>query len=450
MQKEFITDYILRKNTWWKTGKVEKIHTGTERKEYIQKIQKNLKLDRIICLAGIRRSGKSTLLHQLIARLLKSGTKPQKIVYVKIDDLIDKTDDIRDIADIYHEITGINPKNEKVYFILDEIHFLKNWQFHLKYFIDSKYKSKFIISGSSKTLLYKDAAESLAGRIRFIDVFPLTFSEFTEFSGIKLNLKKSLTYESIKHNYHQTTPKKQEILHLLRQYLSVGGFPEWFKIKNMNEWQKTLTEDYLSLILYKDIVHTFKIKDPILLEKLVNETALYSTNRFSYTGLSNRLDADRETIKLYLYYLNSSMLIFTSEVYFKTKKARERIEKKIYFWEEGMRKALAQDNDEPKAIENIVAWHLIKKGMEEKPFFNPYYWKNKHNHEIDFILDAKELTPIETKYRQRPQDTKSTYEFMEKYKLKKGIIVTKDLLDRKEKNNHEILFIPAWLFLLSI
>ncbi len=291
MQKEFITDYILRKNTWWKTGKVEKIYTGTERKEYTEKIQKNLELDRIICLAGIRRSGKSTILHQLIASLLKSGTKPQQIVYVKMDDLIDKTDDIREIADIYHEITGINPKNEKVYFILDEIHFLKNWQFHLKYFIDSKYKSKFIISGSSKTLLYKDAAESLAGRIRFIDVFPLTFSEFTEFSGIKLNLQKSLTYESIKHNYHQTAPKKQEILHLLRQYLSVGGFPEWFKIKNMNEWQKTLTEDYLSLILYKDIVHTFKIKDPILLEKLVNETALYSTNRFSYTGLSNRLDA---------------------------------------------------------------------------------------------------------------------------------------------------------------
>jgi len=120
---------------------------------------------------------------------------------------------------------------------------------------------------------------------------------------------------------------------LFGEYLKVGGFPEWFKVKDIMQWRKILVDDYLSLILFKDIVHTFKIKDPALLEKLVRETAKFSTRRFSYVSLSNRMEANRETIKLYIYYLSASMLVFISDVYSKNKKARERAEKKIYFWE---------------------------------------------------------------------------------------------------------------------
>ena len=448
MEKEFLIEYIRKKNIWWDIKKVEERDKGIERKEYIEKIYQNLKLDRIICLSGIRRSGKSTLLFQLIDNLLKDGVKPQKILYVKIDDLIGKIDDIRDIVKIYQEITGIDPKNEKVFFLFDEIHFLKKWQFQLKYFIDAKYKSKFIISGSSKTLLYKDSSESLVGRIKFIDVFPLTFREFIEFNNIKLNIQRSLKYETVKRVYHKILPKKEKILFLFRQFLDVGCFPEWFKIKNLSQWQRILTEDYLSLIIFRDIVHIFKIKDPVLLEKLVNEIAQFSTNRFNYSSLSNRLDADRETIKLYLYYLTSSMLIFISEVYFKTKKARERLEKKIYFWEEGLRKALTLDKDEGKAVENVITWHLIKKGFEEKQFFKPFYWKNKY--EVDFIFDGKELVPIEIKYQDYTKITKGIIEIMNKFKIKKGIIITKDLLEKKEIDKKEVLFIPVWLFLLVI
>jgi len=99
------------------------------------------------------------------------------------------------------------------------------------------------------------------------------------------------------------------------------------------EWKKILVDDYLSLILFKDRVYTLKIKDPVLLERIVIETAKFSTQRFSYVSLSNRMDANRETIKLYLYYLSVSMLVFVSDIYSKNRKAMERSEKKIYFWE---------------------------------------------------------------------------------------------------------------------
>jgi len=47
------------------------------------------------------------------------------------------------------------------------------------------------------------------------------------------------------------------------------------------------------------------------------------------------------------------------------------------FCEEGLRRALTLDKDEGKSAENVVAWHLIKRGYCSKVFFVPYYWKNK-------------------------------------------------------------------------
>jgi predicted AAA+ superfamily ATPase len=81
----------------------------------------------------------------------------------------------------------MDPSRESTYFLLDEIHVMKEWQLQLKYYTDAHAKCRFIISGSSKTLLYRDASESLAGRIRFFEVFPLTFREFLEFNNIDLS-----------------------------------------------------------------------------------------------------------------------------------------------------------------------------------------------------------------------------------------------------------------------
>jgi predicted AAA+ superfamily ATPase len=180
----------------------------------------------------------------------------------------------------------------------------------------------------------------------------------------------------------------------LNQYFEIGGYPEWFKIKDMAQWRRVLVDDYFSLILFRDIVSVFRVKDPILLEKLVREIAVFSTNRFSYRGLSERLGVDRETLKLYLYYLRSSMLIAIADV---------------------------------------------------------YYWKNKH--EVDFIYDeSKLLFPVEVKYREHPvtADTKGLIEFMRAFDLNIGIIVTKEMLKQEKIADKEIIFIPLWLFLLFL
>jgi len=125
-----------------------------------------------------------------------------------------------------------------------------------------------------------------------------------------------------------------------------------------------------SLILFRDIVGVFRVKDPILLERLTRDIAVFSPERFTYSGLSERLGVDRETLKLYLYYLTSSMLISIADVYTRSGKAAEKREKKLYFCEEGLRKGLTLDMDNGRSAENVVAWHLIKGGYGPKVFLS--------------------------------------------------------------------------------
>ncbi len=457
-KKERLLAYLKRVNYWWTTGRVSEDDKGILRKDYIKKLEESLKLNRVICLAGLRRSGKTTLLFQFADHLIKKGVAPTRIVYLKIDDIIDLISDLKELEDIYMELFGINIKEERVYFLLDEIHFMINWQRQIKYFIDFKYKSRFIVSGSSRTILFKDASESLLGRIWFIDVFPLTFKEFLLFYDIHVE-RYSITletfdFEKVRKIYLELIDKKALILNKLEEYLEVGGFPEWFRVKNKVLWYRLLSDDYFALTITKDILLLFNPRDPILLAKLARELALLTTERTTYLGLAKRLDANKDTIKQYLYYLTSSMLVLTAEKYTKRRLSQEKAPKKVFFWEEGMRRAIAHDYDVGKSVENIVAWHLFKKGISESSTFRPFYWKNKY--EVDFVYVTKDgrIVPIEIKYREHIKKVyRGLIEFFDKgHRFKYAIIVTRDSFEHVnlEEKPFEVFYIPLWLFLILL
>lgn len=436
--------HLKNNNYWWSEGSVRDTDHGIERRRYLERIDETTDLERIICISGVRRSGKSTIVYQYIRRLLGKGVDPKRIVLVKVDLCLRDLDDLRDIISVYKELTGVDPQKDKAYFFFDEVHYMEGWQVQMKEFIDMKYTSRFFVLGSSVTMMFKDASESLAGRISFLHVDPLSFREYLDFSGFELPEDRSL--DGL---FKALIDKKDIILHHLGNYIQSGGFPEWFKIKDIDRWRRVLFEDYLSLILMKDIVHVFKIKDPRLLENLVREVAHLSCERFSYKGLSDRLDSDRETIKLYLYYLKTSGLVHIMQIYSKKKISRERSEKKIFLFDEGMRKALTLDLDGMRFSEIMVASHLTALGMERNHLFEPYYWKG--DREVDYIYENRGvLIPVETKYRNDPGDINGVIEFLEKYHLKKGIIVTKDTFKVDDHGDSgTVYFIPLWLFLIT-
>jgi predicted AAA+ superfamily ATPase len=71
-----------------------------------------------------------------------------------------------------------------------------------------------------------------------------------------------------------------------------------------------------------------------------------------------------------------------------------------------------------------------------------YFWRDRRKNEVDVVLKNKTLIPVEIKYQNHvfASDLKSLLKFMEKFDLGKGIVVTKNLLERRFINKKEISY----------
>jgi hypothetical protein len=442
---------IMERNPWWISARVPEALHGIQRLEYLEKIDERLKDRKILAILGIRRSGKSTLLYQSISHLLDVGINPKKVFYINSDGLKKPTrDNLERALDFCQQKNMVSLKDEKVYVFIDEIQNVKEWQLLLKKFYDLKYASKFIVSGSSSSLIYKDSSESLAGRIGFLDVFPLTFREFLEFNNVILP-KVKLDFLSFRDAYYELSLKQNEILGYLAQYITVGGFPEWFEVKNEEMWFKILSEEYTSLLLYRDIVKVFSIRDPLLLESIFKFVAAHSSERFSYLGIARQTNGDKETSKQYLYHLAKSRMIYLSGYYTKSEKAVERKGKKVYFCDIGLKNSFVGRQDIGFDAENIAFLHCIKKVSEEL-FGKVFYWFDKNKYETDIIMScASGITPIEVKYGKSfgAKDLKGLVSFCKEFNIKHAFVVSRSMLDERDIEGIHIVIVPLWVFLLS-
>ncbi|VVB51604.1 AAA domain protein [uncultured archaeon] len=441
---------IIERNPWWASGSVPEELTGINRKEYIGKITERLKDQKLLAILGIRRSGKSTLIYQSIKYLLDNGTDPKNIFYINADDF-EKPGraNLEEALDFCQQNNMVSLKDIKIYVFIDEIQNIRGWQQLLKKYYDLKYASKFIVSGSSSSLIYKNSSESLAGRISFIDVFPLTFREFLQFNNIEIQ-EAALQFKSLEQMYYRLSPKINEIAGFLSQYMNVGGFPEWFDIKNEGTWFKILSEEYTSLLIYRDIVRIFRIRDPLLLESVFRFVSAHSSERFSYLGIAKQNDGDKETSKQYVFHLARSHLINLSDFYTKSKKASERNEKKIYFCDLGLKNSIGGHQDIGFDAETCVYLHCLKH-VSGYPMGKIFYWLDKKKNETDIIMSyGSELIPVEVKYRSSIDDSdlKGILGFCHDFSVKNAYVVTKTLMEEREIDGVMVSFIPLWLFLL--
>jgi hypothetical protein len=441
---------ILERNPWWVSGNVPEELTGINRSEYLGKITGRLKDRKLLAILGIRRSGKSTLIYQSIKYLLDNGTDPKNIFYLNADDFKKPgRDELEEALDFCQQKNLISLKDTKIYVFVDEIQNISGWQLLLKKYYDLRYASKFIVSGSSSSLIYKNSSESLAGRISFIDVFPLTFREFLQFNSIEIP-EATLDFHSLKRIYYDLLPKGNEIAGFLSQYLNVGGFPEWFEVKNEEVWFKILVEEYTSLLIYKDIVRIFSIRDPLLLESVFRFVAAHSGERFSYLGIAKQNDGDKETSKQYIFHLARSHLVHLSDFYTKSKKASERKGKKIYFCDTGLKNSIGGYQDIGFDAETSVFLHCLKH-VSGYPLGKVFYWLDKKKNETDIVMSyGSELIPVEVKYRSSIQDSelKGIMGFCQDFGVKNAYVVTKTLFEERDIEGIRFSFIPLWLFLL--
>lgn len=439
-------EYLFLINNWWTTGNIPSGYQDAIPREKTSEIERFIDDPEILTLIGPRRSGKTTIIYQLIDSLLQSGTSPKNIMYISLDDpeiTLDMGDDlfIR-LFESYQEIILRELKDGKLYVFIDEVQYFKGWEMWLKKYFDQYPNIKFIVSGSS-SLAIKDESAALTGRnLRFL-IYPFSYREFIRAKDNILIEKTAFSYEDFEDAYSAAFGVKNKLVLLFQEYLRCGGYP-----RTVNEdagKSREILKQYFYDTIYKDVLKMYSVRDVRALESIAAYLAQNIGNRFSFRKISSALGIGVDTVITYVRYLEETYLVFMVNYFSYSSKAVMQKEKKVYMIDTGLRNAISTSADELVLVENCVFTHLIRK------FENVSYWRDVE--EVDFVVSIDNvLLPLEVKYQNLigQSDIKSVLKFCKRFKLNKGVIVTKNDFKREIINGIEVCFIPVWLFIAVI
>ncbi len=438
-----IMEHLHFYNPWWITGKVPSALSMPYKRHVFDTIRSYLDIDRIIVLKGPRRTGKSTLMYQLIDTLIKKGVEPTCLVYISFDE-VELRVKLDTIIKTLEQILKLPLRNWRgVYLFLDEVYYMDNWEFQIKKYFDKKLPLKFIIS-SSAVFLLKKSTESLMGRT--IEELILPF-DFCEFIDLKASSKLSNLIQEVRKetlplslpDFSGLVPFLSEIEILFSEYKEKGGFPYLFQITEPILWRKMLREDVVEKVLYRDLTQLFGIKKPLVLERLFLYLTGTSSGILNISSIANSLKLSREYTEKYLEYLRGAYLIFTINKYAPSIEKQVRSNEKVYVVDHGLLNAFGNVR-EGSILENIVFKYLYNLKM---PL---YYWRDRY--EVDFVIETEHgLISVEVKDTDtfHKRELRGIMEFMKRYSVDKGIVVTRSLLKEEKIDGKTIIYVPGIL-----
>jgi len=385
-------------------------------------------LPHAVVVSGVRRSGKSTLLNQIISDLYKTG-----VYYFNFEDerLVDfDVDDFNHLYEVFLELYG-----DKKIFFFDEVQNVPQWEVFVRRMQGKG--CKFFITGSNASLLSKELGTKLTGRNVNVELFPFSFMEFLSFKGFQLS-KNGLSL----------TSERAAIKKYFAEYLKYGGMPEYLKYQDTT-LLKRLYED----ILYRDIVARYGIKQV----KPLRELGLYLLSNiggtFSYNNLKNVLGlGSMNTIKRYADFMENSYLIFLVSKFSYSLKQQFVSLKKIYCIDNGLSEAVAFQfsKNKGKFLENLVFLELRRKFQEI------YYYKTTNNLEVDFLFKSgkNDLKLIQVadnldNEKTRQRELNALEKAMDELKLKTALILTEDTEEEIVLKGKVLMVKPIYKWLLG-
>ena len=421
---------MLDKNTLFRIFEEskDKFKIKIKKRQLLDNAIKLLDFKEIIAITGVRRSGKTYLMYELMQYLIKKVNK-ESIVYINFEDERLSFLETKDLDKIFEYFFEFRKPEGKIYFFFDEIQNVPKWE---KWIARSYEKYKFIISGSNSGLLSSELTSAIAGRYVEIHVYPFSFKEICDNN---LSIYKIEDVGKIKKKYNY--------------YLEFGGFPEII----INR-RKELLQEYYRSILLKDVISRYNIKYKDVLEKL---SLLISSNigkLFSLYKLNKEFDIGINTIKNYVNYIEKSFLFFSLSKFDYSLRKQMFNPKKFYSIDWALSNSInfKFSEDYGRILENVVF-------IELKRMNNiVYYHKNKH--ECDFVIkkglkivNAIQVTK-ELNDENKQREINGLIEALKTYKLKEGTILTAEqektfTKTDKQGKKYKIIVKPIWKYLLE-
>lgn len=412
-----IRDVLVESNSWWK----EEFKLEYHERELYSEISKYIPLPQIIALTGLRRVGKTTLMHKIVLDFIKSGFDARNIIYFSFDEFRDA--EIREVIKEYEALMAKNFRQGKYLLLLDEIQKLTNWEDQIKRVYDTYGKNiKIIISGSESMFIKKKSKETLSGRIFEFKVETLSFKEFLFFKG--------MMFEPI-------GLYEKELAGPFEEYILCQGFPELVGITDKDVIMKYIKESIAEKVIYRDLPQLFKIKDISILDSLLGIIMEEPGQLIEISDLAKELKISRQTLSNYLEYLEESFLI---RKLYNFSKSKRKIERKLKKYYPAILSALIFKDDEISRSK-VLEWLIVTRLNAE------FFWRDAYKNEVDVVVADRIPVPVEIKYGKL--DTKGLIVFMKKFNTIKGYIISHEREEELKVGDYTINVFPAYKFLLS-
>ena len=395
-----------------------------KREKYLKIIRPFYEQDLIKVITGIRRSGKSVILTQIMEELKESGIKEEQIIYINFEfaDYIDITDAKKLNAFIEQKLIN----KAKYYVFFDEIQNVDKWE-KVVNSLKSKYNENIsiFITGSNSDLLSGELATHIAGRYVSFKVYPFTFAEACELKDIKDN-------------------DKYELERVFDDYIIWGGMPQRFSLKDELQVKTYLSDVYNSIVI-KDIIERFKIKDIDLFNKILTFIMTTPSQIFSAESLtkylcSESIEVSKITIYNYLEYMCRAMLINKAERFDVRGKRILNGKYKYYLTDLGLGQVINNERKKQMGayIENVVYNELLSRGYDVKVGtldsgeidFIASKFNEKIYIQVAYILSDETVIDREFNVYKKIEDNYPKYVLsMDKIDLSQNGIIHKNIID---------------------
>lgn len=458
------------KNEWWVNDNYQADEAKLPRRDLFSLVEDNLDHPLMLNIVGLRRVGKSTILKQLIGKLLDQKVKRTNIFYYLFDysTQIQKPEFLDEVLSVYFKDVVNKPGlslGERVYVLLDEIQYIEDWQSILKRYYDlSGKKIKFIVTGSQSILLKGKYRESLAGRVFDYYLPPLSFREFIKINGNNVKMAEPFDLTKLPEVFGELSSYNAyygaEISKLSREYVITGQFPETRQLPTIEARHEYIVESVIGKVV-EDCIRIFNIEKTDEFKLITKHLLNNVSSIFEQTNIGREIALSRLTLNKYLEYLKESYIFEILYKYHKSPIKRGRILKKIYTPCVNFTCSLnhykeSQIDEVPQAfgkiIENMVYNVFKLKYKSNKLIDSLSFWRQGEK-EIDFIINIdNKYLPVEVKFSNNIS-SKELSVLIDYIKVKKtgyGVVVTKSEMGRKEVNGQVLYFIPYYLILLMI
>ncbi len=397
------------------------------RKFYIEQINNVFHSNKIWILIWPRRVWKTFLMNLFYEKFKKDA-----VWYSFEEDIGIKFDTVESFLNFLKLKTW---KETFKYIFLDEIQLVVGISWILKKIYDSWYDFKILVSGSGSFKIFSEIEDSLVGRLKIINVYPLTFEEFFEF-------KTGKSLDFVFQNYTEII--YDDYKYLLEEFLKFWWYPE--VVLATDESSKlSFLKDIYDMWINKDIKLILTWEDIVNLSKILKGLAMRIRSIIKLQTLAGEIGTTFYKVRKIIEILKQSFVIFSLPPLAERYSPEVRTGEKIYFFDNGLLNYILWN------FQIVSRWELIENYVisEIKKISNPgirlYFWKKRNQSEIDLVLKnilKNEYIPVEIKYKVTDVLPKIFLSFRQVYGVSKWILFNQKIFKTRKIDDFELKVLP--------